>query len=88
MLIVFCGATIWNEGKVTINNGVCLPSMRLNVQIDNQIAYACHRCGSMSKLMIRLRMLAIDATKCVVIEIAHFPNYGSARGRKTATAFL
>ena len=33
-------------------------------------------------------MLAVDATKCVVIEIAHFPNYGSARGRKTATTFL
>lgn len=33
-------------------------------------------------------MLAIDAAQCVVIEIAHFPNYGSARGRKTATTFL
>ena len=32
VLIVFCGAAIWNEGKVTINNGVCLPSMWLNVQ--------------------------------------------------------
>ena len=33
-------------------------------------------------------MFAVDAAQCVVIEIAHFSNYGSARGRKTATTFL
>lgn len=31
VLIVFCCVAIWNEGKVTINNGAFLPSMRLKV---------------------------------------------------------